>query len=144
LRAAADSASTFARPVAAGVPGILGRYALQRHALDTMSRPDRVLVTQPRTARIPCKGGAAEFYAPHGLHRTHPPRPSPQPTLRRPRPTEQQLPRGRDSRGLPHRPSTVRTQRSCVAITAGLTGLALVAPGPEPSAISRMRRGDRD
>jgi hypothetical protein len=43
LRAAAEIASAFARPVAAGVPGILGRYALQRHALDTTSRPpDRV------------------------------------------------------------------------------------------------------
>src|SRR3954454_21254024 len=64
LRAAADSASTFARPVAAGVPGILGRYAPQRHALDTTSRPRPRLVTQPPRTRTPCKGGAAEFTHP--------------------------------------------------------------------------------
>src|SRR5438046_7297078 len=71
LRAAADSASTFARPVAAGVPGILRRYAAQRHALNTTSRPRPRLVTQPPRTRTPCKGGAAEFTHPTGLNRWH-------------------------------------------------------------------------
>jgi hypothetical protein len=73
LRAAAESASAFARPVAARVPGILGRYALQRHALDTRAGPRSGLVTHPPRARIPCKGAAAEF--------THPTR-SERPRLR--------------------------------------------------------------
>jgi hypothetical protein len=47
-----------------GVPRILGRYAPQRHALDTTSRPRPRLVTEPPRTRLPAQAARPSLRTP--------------------------------------------------------------------------------
>jgi hypothetical protein len=72
LRAAVESASAFTRPVAARMPGILGRYALQRHALDRTSRPQTAFGDPSSQNKNSLQRGRGRVYAPYGLRQGHP------------------------------------------------------------------------